>query len=185
MDGTDAPDQGEQTARLARPPRRGGGPSRAVVTVVVVVGVLAVLASGVLLWVSRTSASTASSVTSSPSGSTAGSSSSGSSSSGSSSVSSSVSSSSSPSESATLPVGAQACPGGANAGHRAAAGNDTTSCAFALNVRDTYVASGADGSSEVTLQVNSPVTRKNYEMTCSGSPLVTCRGGKGALVYLY
>lgn len=67
-------------------------------------------------------------------------------------------------------------------------GNKVTSCGFAVNVRDAYVAylakqSGAD--SNVTLKVKSPVTKESYTMTCEGKGPVTCRGGTNALVYLY
>ncbi len=165
------------TAATAEPsPGRRPGPSGTVVTVAAVVGVLVVAAALVLLWLSsrqgpQTAADLAGATSSTTSPSDSGS--------------SSPSSSSSSSSSASPPAGATHCAGGANAGRRAATGNDVTSCEFALNVRDAWVASGSDGSSPTKLQVNSPVTKKNYTMTCSGDPLVTCRGGNGALVYLY
>jgi serine/threonine protein kinase len=57
--------------------------------------------------------------------------------------------------------------------------NEVTSCPFAENTSSAYAeAGGAD-----KIQVYSPVTGLTYEMTCSGSSLVTCKGGKNAHVY--
>ena len=64
-----------------------------------------------------------------------------------------------------------------------AVGSSKTSCAFARNVRDAYVANG--WGIDAVLVVHSPVTGKMYEMTCTGLAVVTCRGGDNAVVYLY
>ena len=61
-----------------------------------------------------------------------------------------------------------------------AAGPDT-SCSFALNTAREWV----DTSGGNRIQVYSPATRQSYTMKCSlGSALTTCRGGKGAVVYI-
>jgi serine/threonine protein kinase len=57
--------------------------------------------------------------------------------------------------------------------------NAVTSCPFAENTRSAYAE--ADGHHKI--EVYSPVTGVTYEMTCSGTSLVTCTGGKGAAVY--
>jgi serine/threonine protein kinase len=57
--------------------------------------------------------------------------------------------------------------------------NDKTSCPFAKNTRSAYAEAG--GAHEI--EVYSPVTGLTYEMTCSGTSLVTCAGGKDARVY--
>jgi hypothetical protein len=54
-----------------------------------------------------------------------------------------------------------------------------TSCAFAANVRDAYYLHGPG-----TILAYSPVTRRTYAMTCSGSAPVVCTGGDHASVYL-
>jgi serine/threonine protein kinase len=57
--------------------------------------------------------------------------------------------------------------------------NAHTSCPFAENTTSAYAeAGGAD-----RIQVYSPVTGMTYEMTCSGTALVTCKGGNDARVY--
>ena len=92
---------------------------------------------------------------------------------------------------ATLPAGAVACPSTFDAGsgtayQHSARGNDGTSCPFAESVRKAYLDSGSVDQ-QVTVTARSPVTKKDYQMTCSGSGLVTCQGGAtdGILVYLY
>lgn len=61
-----------------------------------------------------------------------------------------------------------------------AAGPDT-SCAFALNTAKEWV----DTSGGTTLQVYSPATKLSYTMKCStGGQGTTCKGGKGAIVYI-
>jgi hypothetical protein len=56
--------------------------------------------------------------------------------------------------------------------------NSATSCSFALNVADEYRSSGGSGS----IRVYSPVTKRTYTMSCSGSSTTTCTGGNGASV---
>lgn len=67
----------------------------------------------------------------------------------------------------------------------AAAGtaNASTSCPFAINVRDAYVANlnGAAG----TVRAYSPTTKLWYDMKCSGSQPVLCTGGKAGRVIIY
>ena len=68
----------------------------------------------------------------------------------------------------------RACGGGV------AAGPDT-SCAFALNTAREWV----DTSAGQTIQVFSPATKRTYTMKCrTGAEGTTCRGGKGAVVYI-
>ena len=57
--------------------------------------------------------------------------------------------------------------------------NSKTSCPFAENTQSAYAE--ADGGHHV--QVYSPVTGQTYSMTCSGTALVTCKGGTDARVY--
>ena len=72
------------------------------------------------------------------------------------------------------PASSRPCGAGVAAGRN-------TSCAFALNTAQEWV----DTSGGTQIQVYSPATRKNYTMKCSiGLPLTTCRGGKGAVVYI-
>ncbi|HKZ13761.1 MAG TPA: serine/threonine-protein kinase [Solirubrobacterales bacterium] len=57
--------------------------------------------------------------------------------------------------------------------------NEHTSCPFAENTSSAYAeAGGAD-----KIQVYSPVTGLTYAMACSGTALVTCKGGNDARVY--
>jgi hypothetical protein len=60
------------------------------------------------------------------------------------------------------------------------AGPDT-SCPFALNVEQAWVASGFDSY----ITASSPVTGLSYTMYCSGGHLMTCTGGNNALVEFY
>jgi hypothetical protein len=64
-----------------------------------------------------------------------------------------------------------------------AVGSSKTSCAFAQVVRNAYVSQSRGGT--VVIYPYSPVTRKTYEMTCTGRDVVTCTGGDNAVVYLY
>ncbi|SEH48078.1 hypothetical protein SAMN04489835_0305 [Mycolicibacterium rutilum] len=83
-----------------------------------------------------------------------------------------------------LPPGAVVCSeSGSGRFSVAARGNDVTSCPFADAVRDA-VRSSAD-SFPRTVTAYSPVTQKTYAMRCTGSDLVTCRGGNDAVVYVY
>ncbi|WP_425310098.1 hypothetical protein AADG42_15605 [Ammonicoccus fulvus] len=87
---------------------------------------------------------------------------------------------------AAFPAGAQVCSGSAGpigGFSQSAAGTDVTSCPFAESVRAAYGMQSVRDS-VVTVQAWSPVTGKNYTMTCSGSGLVTCTGGTNAVVYL-
>lgn len=61
--------------------------------------------------------------------------------------------------------------------------NASTSCEFAVNVHAAYVEAGLSGDGTVT--AFSPATKKDYEMSCSGSAPVTCTGGVAAKVILY
>lgn len=86
----------------------------------------------------------------------------------------------------TFPANATPCPattgqvGGFSA---SAAGTDVTSCPFAEAVRVAYGGQSVRGQT-VNIQAYSPVTGRNYTMTCSGSDLVTCTGGNNAVVHL-
>ncbi len=72
----------------------------------------------------------------------------------------------------TPPAGSSSCASGLWV-------NAHTSCPFAENTRSAYAeAGGAD-----KIQVYSPVTGVTYEMTCSGTKLVACKGGNDARVY--
>ena len=64
-----------------------------------------------------------------------------------------------------IPPDAEDCGGGV------VAASGTTSCPFAENVAQDYLASGGGG-----FESFSPTTIESYEMTCSGSPTVTCSG---------
>ena len=74
----------------------------------------------------------------------------------------------------SLPAGSTPCP--------EAQGlwvNGVTTCPFAENTRSAY----AESSGSRKLQAYSPVTGVTYDMTCTGSSLVTCTGGNEAAVY--
>lgn len=87
----------------------------------------------------------------------------------------------------SFPAGASACPGAGavSGGYRESAiGSTNTSCGFAEAVRSAYGNAGVQGQSK-TVEARSPVTGKEYRMTCSGSGgIVTCSGGDGAVVLL-
>ena len=57
--------------------------------------------------------------------------------------------------------------------------NSKTSCPFAENTQSAY----AEADEGHHVQVYSPVTGQTYSMTCSGTALVTCKGGTDARVY--
>lgn len=85
----------------------------------------------------------------------------------------------------TLTLTGQECGrSGAGAFAAAAAGNDKTSCPFALSVQQAYLAAGVQGST-ATVRAHSPVTNKWYDMACSGAEPAKCTGGNDAVVYLY
>ncbi|GAA1881198.1 hypothetical protein [Lapillicoccus jejuensis] len=103
------------------------------------------------------------------------------------------STSSAPSSSATstspyppVSLSGKAC-GGSGTGpwSKAAAGSTATSCPFALAVQQAWVASNPQAGDSRTVTATSPVTNKSYPMTCAGDQPVTCKGGNGAVVYLY
>jgi hypothetical protein len=96
---------------------------------------------------------------------------------------SSTSSSSPPKRSGTLPAGITKC-AGPRQGVAAGRGTEVTSCAFAGAVRDAYVREKPKGGN-ASLEVRSPVTNKNYTMTCTGAEVTTCVGGNNAVVVLY
>ena len=80
----------------------------------------------------------------------------------------------------------KAC-GGSGTGpwSKAAAGNTATSCPFALAVQQAWLAGNPQAGDSRTVTATSPVTGKSYPMTCSGDQPVTCKGGNGAVVYLF
>ncbi len=88
-----------------------------------------------------------------------------------------------------LPPGAEPCPtlsGPTGAFTRSARGTSVTSCPFSEEVRMAYAASGTPSSVPRDLEVVSPVTNEAVPMTCAANgPLVTCTGGKDAIVYVY
>ncbi|QZH61836.1 hypothetical protein K1X22_09080 [Mycolicibacterium farcinogenes] len=65
-----------------------------------------------------------------------------------------------------------------------AVGSSQTSCAFAEVVRASYVTQPRRGGT-IVINAYSPVTGETYRMTCTGSGVVTCKGGNNAIVYLY
>lgn len=93
------------------------------------------------------------------------------------------SSSSSAKRSGKAPSGVTEC-AGPKAGVAVGRGSEVTSCAFAGAVRDAYVAEKPKGGS-ARLEVRSPVTDKNYTMTCTGAAVTRCTGGNNAVVVLY
>ena len=72
------------------------------------------------------------------------------------------------------PPGASSCPESQNLWV-----NAKTSCPFAKNTRSAYAE--AHGSHKI--EVYSPITGLTYEMSCSGTSLVTCTGGNEAAAY--
>ncbi|WP_079927207.1 hypothetical protein [Mycobacterium sp. AT1] len=65
-----------------------------------------------------------------------------------------------------------------------AVGSSRTSCAFAEVVRSAYATQPRRGGT-VVVNAYSPITGETYRMTCTGSGVVTCKGGDNAVVYLY
>lgn len=81
-----------------------------------------------------------------------------------------------------VPAGAVRCSeASAEQAYASYRGNNATTCAFADSVRKSFIEAGAK---EGELKAYSPATKKSYTMTCSGSAVVTCRGGNNAVVYL-
>ena len=79
----------------------------------------------------------------------------------------------------TRTVYAPAAPALTNCGGVFAGPN--TSCPFAVNVKQTWLTSGATD----TFSVYSPVTGLFYVMTCGGIDPTVCTGGNNALVEFY
>ena len=79
----------------------------------------------------------------------------------------------------TRTVYAPAAPALTNCGGVFAGPN--TSCPFAVNVKQTWLTSGATD----TFSVYSPVTGLSYVMTCGGIDPTVCTGGNNALVEFY
>ncbi len=74
------------------------------------------------------------------------------------------------------PSGASLC-----SGSTTVAVNGATSCGFAMNVA-AAIPQGASGNFTVT--ASSPVTQKDYQMTCVRGSYTVCSGGVNALVYV-
>ncbi|WP_316669838.1 zinc ribbon domain-containing protein [uncultured Propionibacterium sp.] len=75
------------------------------------------------------------------------------------------------------PVGATEC------SSTAAAGNERTSCEFALNVAGAWGQSPRAATQ--TVEAYSPVTNRSYAMSCTTvDSYTTCVGGDGAVVYV-
>ncbi|WP_425383347.1 hypothetical protein Rruber_05546 (plasmid) [Rhodococcus ruber] len=85
-----------------------------------------------------------------------------------------------------LPSNAQPCPRVYAEAEfpNSAKGNNVTSCEFAENVRAAYLAQGIRNA-PVAVRAYSPITYLNYDMFCRGNNVITCTGGKDALVYIY
>lgn len=66
----------------------------------------------------------------------------------------------------------------------AAAGNDSTSCAFAVAVRSAYLDSGRAGTA-TTITAHSQARNADVTMRCRTRQPVRCDSGDGATVYLY
>lgn len=66
----------------------------------------------------------------------------------------------------------------------AVAVNETTSCAFAENVRQAYQLSGLDGSAG-TIEAWSPTTGQGYVLSCQGNQPAVCTGGRNAKIQIY
>ncbi len=75
---------------------------------------------------------------------------------------------------ASLPAGAKQCADGVGAAGSA-------SCPFAIAVADA-VPQNSSGTFHVV--AHSPVTGKDYDMTCVAATLTTCTGGNDAVVYI-
>ena len=73
---------------------------------------------------------------------------------------------------------------GAGAYAATAAGNDRTSCAFAVAVQRAYVAAGGSGST-TTVTAYSQARGSDVRMLCTDDQPVRCVSSTGALVFLY
>ena len=84
----------------------------------------------------------------------------------------------------SLPLPARECDPPVEGTYRhAAAGNDVTSCPFALSVRAVVNDGGTPFPG--TIDVYDPDTQQTYAQDCLFDQMLTCRGGNGAVVYLY
>ncbi|MEJ4099262.1 hypothetical protein V5S96_02650 [Corynebacterium mastitidis] len=64
--------------------------------------------------------------------------------------------------------------------------NTVTTEGFAANVFAAFREAYAEtGSTQQSMIVYSPTTKLDYRMTCSGEVMVTCRGGKNAVVEIW
>ncbi len=156
---------------VSRPVRGNFSGSRGVIILLALL-VISAIAGGVLWFTGGGSPTTGSSASKSASAPTSG---------------STVSGTPSRAESATTtpsatpvdgfpPLGATLC-----SGSTSVAVNSSTSCEFALNVA-ANIPAGASGS--FTVQANSPVTQKMYDMACLRGTYTVCTGGVNALVYV-
>jgi len=85
----------------------------------------------------------------------------------------------------TVPAYSTPCTsGGGYELSNSAVGSTRTSCAFAEVVRAAYATQPRRGGT-VFVNAYSPITGETYRMTCTGSGVVTCKGGDNAVVYLY
>ncbi|MFV0461800.1 MAG: hypothetical protein ACK5MP_01175 [Nostocoides sp.] len=62
--------------------------------------------------------------------------------------------------------------------------NGTTSCPFAQAVFAAYAGAHPTPVDQTKVTARSPVTKKNYDLVCAGTTLVTCTGGNNAVIYL-
>lgn len=91
----------------------------------------------------------------------------------------------SPSETgAAIPAEARRCfKSGSDAVATAYAGNDRTSCEFAVAVREAYRRAGTPGD-RTTIRAYSPVTKKWYTLDCNGGDPVRCETPTSAVILL-
>ncbi len=84
-----------------------------------------------------------------------------------------------------VPAGSKECQR-VGVGRWAAVGtqNASTSCPFAINVRQAYLDAGLDGRAG-QLHAYSPTTKLDYVMSCSGDQPAVCVGGKAGRVVIY
>ncbi len=163
------------------PPRRNGGLALVVIlTLVVVAGVIG----AIVLFTSTPQAGTTPRASSAPVSSTSArpaTPASPTTSSTPSRPSSPASTSSTPTPAAAFPpAGGTLCPGSTTVAVGA-----STSCEFAANVEAgvvTALRAGVTGTFPV--KAHSPVTQKDYDMSCTRTTYTTCTGGDGATVYV-
>lgn len=85
----------------------------------------------------------------------------------------------------TVPSGSKECQR-TGTGPFAAAGtaNETTSCPFAINVREAYLAAGLNGTAG-QIRAYSPTTKLWYDLECAGAQPALCTGGRAGRVIIY